>query len=168
MSLPNPVTMRWRPRGGQQGSIPCCCPPSTPGQGSLLLEMSIPRVVPQHGASPSLARQATSPSPTKALFTPLLPDCSSAQNQGNSTRPVGSMHGEDVLGPGVGEGGHGHGHVRRGWRRVGTAGVETAVLRTRRPRTSSSCPPCRTSPRCSSSSRPHRGGLSPAGGMGTW
>lgn len=33
----------------------------------------------------------------KALFTLLLPDCSSSQNQRNSTQSVGSMHGEDML-----------------------------------------------------------------------
>lgn len=55
--------------------------------------------------------------------------------------------------------------LRRGWKRVVVARVERPVLRTRRPQTSSSCPPCQISPQCSSSSHPHRGGPSPAEGI---
>lgn len=58
----------------------------------------------------------------------------------------------------------GDGGDRREWR----MGVERQVLRTRQPQTSSSCPPCQTSLRCSSSSHQHHGGPSPGGGMGVW
>lgn len=54
--------------------------------------------------------------------------------------------------------------LRRGWKRVAMGKVERPVLRTLQPQTSSSCPPCRISPQCSSSSHPHHEGPSPAEG----
>lgn len=42
------------------------------------------------------------------------------------------------------------------------------VLRTRQPQTSSFCPPCQTSPQCSSSSHRHHGDPSPGEGWLCW